>query len=216
MHRVGWFAWLALGLAGCMSANQERAREYTRDAFQQYQVGRYANARDSFQAALVLRPDDVGLLYDLGMCEDLLGNGAKAEYYYSECLRRQPNHGLCRHALAVLWVREGRSPEAVRMIQDWLASQPQLSEAYTEDGWLRHHLGDIRNAQSRLQQALELDPQNTRALVEMAMVYEEIKRPDLALALYDRSLQFDPNQPEVARRANQLREQGVATPKPTG
>ena len=214
MYRVGWLAWLALGLAGCASATQERARDYTRDAFRQYQLGRYADARDSFQAALALRPDDVGLFFNVGACYDLLGNGAKAECYYLECLRLEPNHGLCRHALAVLWVREGRSPEAVRMIQDWLAAQPQLSEAYTEDGWLRHQLGDLPGAQSRLQQALGLDPQNARALVELALVFEEKKRPDLALALYDRSLQFDRNQADVARRANELRTQGVAAPRP--
>jgi tetratricopeptide (TPR) repeat protein len=214
MRRVGWLPMLALGLAGCTSASQERARDYTHDAFQQYQLGRYADARDGFQAALVLRPDDVGLLFNVGTCYDVLGNGAKAEQYYGECLRREPNHGLCRHALAVLWVREGRSPEAVRMIQDWLASQPQLVAAYTEDGWLRHQLGDLPGAQGRLQQALAIDPQDSRALVEMALVYEDKNRPDLALALYDRSLQFDPNQPDVARRANDLRARGVAAPRP--
>src|SRR5579871_4039788 len=112
MYRLGWVPWLALGLAGCTSAAEERARDYTRDAFQQYQVGRYADARDSFQAALALRPEDVGLLFNVGACYDLLGNNAKAEYYYGECLRQEPNHGLCRHALAVLWVRQGRSSEA--------------------------------------------------------------------------------------------------------
>jgi Flp pilus assembly protein TadD len=213
MYRLGWLAWLALGLAGCASATEERARDYTRDAFRQYQAGRYADARDSFQAALALRPEDVGLLFNVGTCYDFLGNGAKAEYYYLECLRREPNHGLCRHALAVLWVKQGRSPEAVRMIQDWLAAQPQISEAYTEDGWLRHQFGDLPGAQGRLQQALALDPQNTRALVDLALVYEEKKRPDLALALYDRSLQFDRNQPDVARRAGELRAQGVGAPR---
>ena len=214
MTRWLWITWLVLAPGGCAPTNQERAREYSADALRQYEQGNYREVRDAFESALALRPDDVGLLYDAGNCHDRTGNDAKAEYYYVECLRHTPDHATCRHALAVLWVREGKGDEAVRMIEEWLASQPKSAAAYAEDGWLRHQIGDVRGAQARLQQALEIDPQNSRALVELGMIYEEIHRPDLAAVLYERCLRAGPNQPEIAQRLNAIRATGVERPRP--
>lgn len=214
MARVSSVLWFLVLVAGCAPTSQQRARLYSDDALHQYELGNYRDARDSYEAALALQPDDVGLLYNAGNCQDRLGNDAKAEYYYVECLRRAPGHAICRHALAVLWVREGKGDEAVRMIEEWLAAQPKLAAAYAEDGWLRHQLGDLRGAQARLQQALQLEPQNQRALVEMGLVYEELSRPDLAAVLYERTLHTDPNQADIANRLNAIRATGIERPRP--
>ena len=125
-----------------------------------------------------------------------------------------PDHTEARHALCVLLVRQKRRGEAVRMVEEWLARRPRLGAAYAEDGWLWHQAGDLPRAHSRLQQALQLDPQDVRALTELALVYEELHRPDRALALYERTLDIAPNQPDVVRRVNRLRSQGVDYPKP--
>jgi len=205
MARTGLVLGLTLALAGCASSTQERVNTYRQAGYQEYQVGNYRDARQSYEAALTLEPNDVGLLYNVASCHDRLGSDAQAENYYVECLRRSPNHATCRHALAVLWVREGKGDQAVRMIEDWLAAQPKLADAYAEEGWLRHQMGDLNGAQSRLQQALQIDPQNTRAQVELALIYEEKHRPDLATVLYERCLRIDPNQPDVTRRLAALR-----------
>ena len=77
MRRAWWVAGLALGLAGCVSPVEERVRSYNEDGVYLYQRGQYADARDSFQAALALQADDAGLLYNLGQCYDRLGNAAR-------------------------------------------------------------------------------------------------------------------------------------------
>ena len=43
-----------------------------------------------------MKPDDPTLLYDLGECYDRLGDTAKAERFYSQCLLHSPNHADCR------------------------------------------------------------------------------------------------------------------------
>jgi tetratricopeptide (TPR) repeat protein len=100
------------------------------------------------------------------------------------------------------------------MVEDWLARQPKQAGPYAEDGWLWHEARDLPRAQGRLQQALQLDPHNVRALNELGQVYEEMYRFDRALVLYERSLSQDPNQPDVLRRVKELRAQGVTPPKP--
>jgi Flp pilus assembly protein TadD len=201
-------------LGGCGPTAQDRVTEYNDDGVRLYQRGRYADARDSFQAALTLKPDDAGLLYNLGQCYDHLGNVAAAEQTYNACLQRSPNHPACRHALATLLVRQGRWNDAVQMVQTWLGREPKLAAAYAEDGWLWHQAGDLMRARARLEQALDLDPHDSRALTELALVYESLNRPERALVLYERCLEQHPNQPEVARRLNFLLAKGVSRPKP--
>src|SRR5262245_61741086 len=213
--RHGWLiAGLMFGLAGCSTVADERFRDYTEDGVQLYREGNYADSRESFQAALAIKPEDPTLLYNLGECYARLGDGVKAERFYQACLQRATDHVPCRHALAVLLVQENRRPDAARMIEDWLAREPKLAAAYAEDGWFWRQAGDLPRAQARLQQALEFDPHDARALTELAQVYETMQRPDRALALYERALERDPNQPELTKRVNGLLAKGAGRPRP--
>jgi Tfp pilus assembly protein PilF len=205
---------VALAVGACAPTAQERVHDYNEDGVYLYQHGSYGPARDCFQAALALQPADADLLYNLGQCHDRLGQPGKAERCYQECLDRAPDHGECRHALAVLLVRQGRKADAAAMLQDWLKRAPNLSGPYVEDGWLRLQDGDLINARSRFQQALEHDPRDNRALTELARLYETLQRPDRALALYERALETNPRQPEIIQRVSLLRSQGASRPLP--
>jgi Flp pilus assembly protein TadD len=205
---------LAWCLAGCGQDVQERVRTFNQDGLYLYQQGDYAGAREEFQAALKLQPEDPGLMYNVGECYDRLGDTAHAEETYQKCLQKAPDHVRCRHALAALLVRTNRRKEAVYMIENWLAREPKRPDPYAEDGWLWHQAGDLPQAQARLQQALDLDPHNVRALNELALVYEDLGLPERALVLYERSIALDPRQPDVAERMNKLLAKGAGRPKP--
>jgi Tfp pilus assembly protein PilF len=205
---------LAVSLAGCVSPRDERFREYQADALHQYSLGRYADARDSFEAALTQQPDDANLLYNLGECSDRLNDTARAEQYYNQCLRIQPDHAPARAALIRLWVRTGRQREADQFVREWLTRDPRSGEAYAAAGWLANQAGDLPQAQAHLQFALQLEPRNPRALIELALVYEALQRPDRSVVLYERALRLQPNQPEVKERLDRLVSRGVGRPKP--
>lgn len=201
-------------LTGCETLNQDRLETFTADGVFLFGRGDYHGAQESFQVALQLKPDDAGLLYNIGQCHDRLGDYAKAEHFYRQCLQHAPNHAESRYALAVTLYRTGRRTEANQMIQDWLTQQPELADPYALDGWRLRQEGAFPQAQGRLQQALGLDPLNSRALNELAILYEFIHMPDRALVLYERSLQQDPRQPTVVERINYLRAKGVKAPLP--
>lgn len=214
MRFASWTVGLAFVLAGCTPAVQDRVREYNREGIHLYERGEYAGAREHFQAALALQPEDVSLIYNAGDCSDRLGDVANAERLYRECLARSPNHPECRHALTSLLVRQGRRGEAVEMVEEWRAREPKLSSPVAEEAWLWRQAGDLPKAQERLQQALELNPHDTRALNELGLIYEELARPERALVIYERSLAVNPRQPETIRRLDALRARGVNRPKP--
>lgn len=213
--RLAWsLVVVSLCLEGCATDVQERVKDYNEDGVYLFQRGDYRSARESFQAALALDRQNVALMYNIGQCYDRTGDLPHAGQYYCQCLQICPNHPDYRQALAGVLVREGRAPEATRMIEDWLAREPKMASAYAVDGWLLHQTGDLPRAQARLQQALELDPHEPRALVELGSVYEAMQRPERAIALYEKALDQNPRQPDVSHRVHQLTSQQVGRPHP--
>src|SRR5262245_32552552 len=141
---------LILAAAGCETTGQDRAREFRQDGLHLFRQGNYQGARESFALALEVQPGDASLLYNLGQCSDRLADTAKAEQYYRECLEVAPNHADCRYALASMLYRTGNKADAQRMIQDWLARQTELADAYALDGWRLRQDNNLPDAQGRL------------------------------------------------------------------
>lgn len=216
MRRVACaVAGLAFLVGGCvLTADQERVRDYNQDGVFLFQHGDYVGARDSFQAAFALHPEDPALMYNLGECQERIGNLPKAECYYRECLQRQPKNPSARHALVALLTRTGRQKDAAVLVDLWLKEEPVTGEAYAEDGWLLHHTGDLPRAQARLHQALEVEPRNRLALTELALVYESMHRPDRAVVLYERILEDNPEDKDVSNRVNYLLTKAPGRPRP--
>jgi Tfp pilus assembly protein PilF len=214
MRRLISWAGITMMITGCVTTEEERAHQFNIDGVRLYQQGNFGGAQQDFQAALQLTPGDADLVYNIGQCYERQNDLIRAEQTYNECLRKAPNHAACRHALATLLYRHGRQPEATHMVEDWLSHQPRLAAAYTLDGWLWHQTGDLPRAQSRLQQALELDPHDIRALTELAMVYEDLHRPERAVVLYERILALDAHQPQVENRLQILLANGAGRPRP--
>jgi tetratricopeptide (TPR) repeat protein len=213
MVRLGVMAGLALFVGACAPTQQDRLREYNEDGVRLFQRGRYSDARDSFQAAVALRPEDPDLIFNLGQCYDRLGQVEKAQKCYEGCIQRVPTHVEARHALTVLLWNNGQQQAATSRVEEWLAREPERAAAYAEQAYLYRRAGDLPRAQSRLQQALSLDMNDVRSLTEMALVYEALNRPDRALALYQRSLEINPRQPDVIQRVSLLKGQGVGPPR---
>jgi tetratricopeptide (TPR) repeat protein len=212
--RIRLLALLLATVGGCMPRVDERALEFTEDGVHLYRQGDFKSARECFEVALAMRPDDPNLLFNIGQCHDRQRDDARAEEHYRQCLARLANHAPCRRALATLLCRTGRRAASDQMVQEWLAAEPQLADAYVEDAWRLRQDGDLQAALARLQQARGLDPKNTRAMTEMGLLYESLELPERALQLYEMSLQRDRQQPELTERVNVLKTKGVKPPRP--
>ncbi len=205
---------LAVVLSGCALPGDDRARLFNEDGVQLYAQGDYRAALDCFDLALTLRPGDATLLFNIGECYDRLGDAKGAEKYYGTCLVRSPRHADARLALVQLLYRSGRKPEADSLIDGWLHEDPKSSDSFVLDAWRLRQQQAYPEAQGRLQQALDAEPHNRRALAELALLYEVTGMPQRAYVLYERILDRNPDQSQIAQKRDQLRLQGVSRPLP--
>ncbi|MFQ3650121.1 MAG: tetratricopeptide repeat protein [Gemmataceae bacterium] len=214
--RLGWLA-IVLSLCGCLSPHcelEQRRLQLQADGIKAYRRGGYREARQHFEAALQLRPNDADLLYNLGRTAEQLNQLQEAEELYRQAIVEHPDHAAARHARTQLLTRTGRREQAELEVQAWLVDRPQSAAAYAEDGWLRLQDGDIDKARGRFQQALDRDPKNIRALNELGRIYERLDYPGRAADLYRRSLAHQPDQPEIRERLNALEKAGPLRAQP--
>jgi Tfp pilus assembly protein PilF len=209
---------LVFGLtAGCVTPQmqmEQRRAQLQADGIKAYRRGGYVEARQHFEAALQLRPNDAHLLYNLGKCAEKQGKLEEADDLFRRAIVEHPDHAAARHARTMLLTKTGKRDQAEREVQAWLADRPKSAAAYAEDGWLRLQEGDLDKARGRFQQALDLDPRNQRALNELARIYERLNHPGRAAALYRRSLGIEADQPEIRERLQALEQSGNTRASP--
>jgi protein O-GlcNAc transferase len=208
---------IVLLAAGCLSPHSEleqRRLQLQADGIKAYRRGGYHEARQHFEAALQLRPNDPDLLYNLGRTAEMQNKLQEAEELYRQAIVEQPDHAAARQARTQLLWKTGRQDQAHREVQAWLVDHPQSAAAYAEDGWLRLQDGDWDKARGRFQQALDRDPKNIRALNELARIYERLDYPDRAAELYRRSLAHRPDQPQIRERLSALEKAGPLRVRP--
>lgn len=215
MRRVVGLAALLLSIPACgPTAQEERIIAYREDGLTLFQRGSYAAARDSFQAALSLKPCDCVLLCHLAQCYEHLGQTAKAEETYRQSLQQKPNDIECRHALDMLLVRQNRLADARTMVNDWLRSAPGLPAALAEDGWLLTQEGNPVEGRNRLFQAMDRDMRDGITWTRLGEVWEKLGQRERALDAYEKAVRYDPHQTEATQRLAVLRSEGVGRPHP--
>ena len=137
---------------------------------------------------------------------------ARAETCYRQCLDRNPNHRDCHRGLAVLLIEENRTPEAFALIQNWAAQSPSQAEPRMELARLYQEFGNKEAATNTLADAVQRNPNDARQWAALGKVREETGNYTQALANYQRSLEINPGQADVAARVAAL--QGAMAPQP--
>jgi Tfp pilus assembly protein PilF len=129
----------------------------------------------------------------------------QAEAYYGQCLQRDPNHDDCHRGLAVLLSERGRQQEAFRLLESWAARSPVAAAPRIELARLYDESGNLQMARERLVEAVQIEPNNARALAALGRVREQLGDVTQALANYERSLAVNQFQPQLAARVTSIR-----------
>ena len=172
-----------------------------------YRMGRYQEAIQSFQQALVNDPANPDAYYNLAATYYELGKRnndanllSQAEGLYNQCLDLDTNHVECYRGLAALLVDTDRSKDAFTLLKGWSQQYVLLADPRIELARLYEEFGDRESAARYLTDALNIDARNARAWTALANIRYEQGQLAQALSNYRHAYQLDQNQPEIAQR----------------
>lgn len=178
---------------------------------QLYQQGRYAEALQQFQTALSSDPANPDAYYNLASTYHKVAVAQKdqrlieqSESLYNQCLDLSPNHIDCHRGLAVLLAESGRPDSALRLLKNWAATNPQLSDPRVELGRLHQEFGQTKVAEQYLDEALALNPSDFRAWTAKGRMRETAGEYGQALQNYQQSLAINSLQPNVYQQVASL------------
>jgi len=181
--------------------------------FYYVEQGRVEDALQMYVKILENDPDDAEILMVLGHICVALHKFEDAEEFYNRLLAVEPWNAEARENLEKLAKRPASaavaaSPEeeyqkiqeeiqsgngqAVKQLEDLLATHPQFAPAHNDLGVLYYNQGDKEKALDHYEQAARLDPQNSNFQKNLADFYfVEAGRIEDALAVYNQVLEND-------------------------
>lgn len=215
--------WIAVGaISTCLAASgcsNVASQANNVEGVRLYQQGNYQQAADHFQQAIAQDPTSPEGYYNLAASLHRAGtlynrpdDLRQAENLYNQCLQRDPNHTECYRGLAVLLTETDRQAEAFQLLNNWTTASPEVPDSRIELARLHEEIGQTEQAKAQLVEALTVDPHNARALTALGRLRDQSGNYAQALANYQRSLEVNRFQPDVAARVAQL--QAVAGPPP--
>jgi Flp pilus assembly protein TadD len=134
--------------------------------------GNYIESVILLQLLLSGRPDDIGVLYNLGMALSDMGKLEQAEQHLRHALKLVPGYVNARIALGVALTRAGRIDEAVEELERAARLEPGNSYAQRNLGAALLKLGREEEAIAPLRAAAELNPDHQRAWYGLAQALE--------------------------------------------
>jgi tetratricopeptide (TPR) repeat protein len=149
-------------------------------------------------------PNDVRLLYNLGMAYSNLGRLEEARATLSEAVRLNPRHANSRVALGVTYAKEGRNQEAVELLEEAVAAEPNNPWAQRNLGGCLLALKEVDRAISCLLRATQLNPKDQQAFFGLGEAYQVAERLEDADDAYRQVIAIDEFN-QVAERAKQQR-----------
>ena len=146
-----------------------------------YHLRKEAEARKEFQAALALNPKDYNTWYNLG--ELCLARAAREKS--AEKIRQWRAEAMGAYLKSVEW-------------------NPDHAEAHFRIGVLLNGNGQFKEAIRHLEAARKVDGSHVPTWVQLAVAYENLKRPERAKACLEKALELDPRDKIVQFKLRQM------------
>jgi tetratricopeptide (TPR) repeat protein len=134
------------------------------------------------------------------------GKSADAIQSLSRLLSANPHNEGLRLALGNVQLDAGKYDEAIASFRQVLNDTPNMPVAgkanlYTRIGTAQKRKGDLNSALASYTSANQIMPNDAKPIVEIALIYDQSGRGDLARASYENALKLDP---ENAQAMNNL------------
>ncbi len=208
LEQQGDFAASAGEMQKAVSFTSERGDLYLVLGQKQHRAARYAEALESYRAALRATAPAAQAHYGMGLALRQLRRMDEAAAEFRAVLSQDPRHGGAHYELGRLLLGEDDLAEAAEHLRQAAGLEPSLAEANLELGKVYHRQGKNAEAESAFQTALRVKPDLSPALYELATLAKECGDAAQARTYFARIRDLDRNRID-ATRANALNAEGI-------
>jgi tetratricopeptide (TPR) repeat protein len=140
------------------------------------------------------KPDDIGVLFQLGASYERTGQHEKSEEAFLELLSKNPSHASSLNYLGYMWADRGVNLErAETMILEAVRQEPRNGAFVDSLGWVYYKLGKLDLAKKHMIDAAFLVPDDPTVRMHLGDVYLALGLEKEALAEYRVALANEPN-----------------------
>ena len=155
--------------------------------------GRFADARQRYEAAIRLAPHLARAHLNLGNIRMLMGDLEGAKDAYKEALALNPDYAAAHYNLGNAYARSGRGETAVAAYHKALALKPDFADAAVALGCVLEDLGQLDAAVAGYRRAVEINRDHAEAHSNLANVLKDLGQFEDAKASYRRVLEIKPD-----------------------
>jgi len=145
-----------------------------KDALRLLEEKQFQKARDIMEELLEQNPQDIDILYNLGMCYTELNWPERAIETLQRCLQLATNHSNAHVALGFAYLKKNQIDRAKEAFQKALDLDPHNSFAMRNLGGLWGKSGDNVKALYFLRRANELNPDDPFTVYGLAIIYKDL------------------------------------------
>jgi len=134
----------------------------------------FQEAKDILEELLKNNPEDINVLYNLGMCYTELNKTQQSIEMLNKCVELAPKHANACVALSFAYVKENNLTKAKEFLLKALEINPDNSFALKNLGGIWGKLGDILKALYFLKKSYDLNTDDPFTVDGLGVTYQEI------------------------------------------
>ena len=168
----------------------------------------------AYSESLQINPNDPDVHAVIGNIYLRQDKTEQVIYHYREALRIKPDYTNVSYNLGLLFFNQKQWYDAIDPMRNVIALEPERQHAWYTLARVYRQIDDANAAHETIAAAIALDPTNSDYWSEYARIgamFQESGRADEALAIYQRILGFDPDDP-VAKSGLETLLKGISTP----
>ncbi|MGB3242342.1 MAG: tetratricopeptide repeat protein [Candidatus Omnitrophota bacterium] len=155
------------------------SRPYYHEGKAYLQADEPGKALSSFEKALKKHPADADIYEGLGDAYFRLNDPGKAEASYKKALEIEPEFLEAMEKLGVVYGKMGDLNKAIITFQRVLSSFPvEYANTHVNLATAYSLKGDTKSQRKELERAVEMEPDNLKALYKLTELYERINAPE--------------------------------------
>lgn len=197
LHRASRFDEATSVARMAVAFHREAARAHHTLGLALIKEGRFADAADSFSAAVERDPDAVDSWLNRGVALKEAGDLAGAETSYRRALALAPQDPIVSNNLANVLGAQGRHDDAIAFYKDAIALNPAYADAKANLGTALRDAGDMDGALACLADAVAQHPRHSGLLNAYGNALRQAQRVDEAITVLQEAVEASPGYAEA-------------------